>query len=77
MQLRELVEKKMSLNNEEQTENLSSFFNYEVSFSEFFEHELVNQENNKEIIENMKAHYKEFVDELDNNRIIEIRVAPS
>ena len=77
MQLRELVEKKMSLNNEEQTENLSDFFNYEVSFSEFFEHELVNQENNKEIIENMKAHYKEFVDELDNNRIIEIRVAPS
>ena len=77
MQLRELVEKKMSLNNEEQTENLSDFFNYEVSFSEFFEHELVNQENNKEIIENMKAHYKEFVDELDNNRIIEIRVTPS
>lgn len=77
MQLRELVEKKMSLNNEEQTENLSSFFNHEVSFSEFFEHELVNQENNKEIIENMKAHYKEFVDELDNNKIIEVRVAPS
>lgn len=77
MQLRELVEKKMSLNNEEQTENLSSFFNHEVSFSEFFEHELVNQENNKEIIENMKAHYKEFIDELDNNKIIEVRVAPS
>lgn len=41
-QMRTLIEAKMSLDNGEQVENLSSFYNGDVGIGEFYEHEIVN-----------------------------------
>lgn len=77
MELTALVEKKMSLDNEDQSKVLSSLFNNDVTFDEFFTHELINKNNNKLIVEEMKSHLKEFVSKVDDNKIIEIRVTPT
>ena len=41
--LRMLIEQKMSLDNGDQIENVSSFYNGEVGIHEFFAHEIVNR----------------------------------
>lgn len=46
--VRHLIESKLALDNGEQVENVSSFYNGEVGVQEFYEHEIVNQEHQEE-----------------------------
>lgn len=57
-EIRTLISAKMSLDNGNQPENLSSFYNGEVSFSEFFAHEVVNDEHDAEEI----AKYEKLIE---------------
>ena len=57
---RQLIALKLSLDNDEQLENISSFYNGEVTFHEFFEHELVNEGHSEEEHERIVRLEKEF-----------------
>lgn len=59
-ELRMLIEQKLSLDNGEQVENVSSFYNGEVGVHEFFEHEIVNRTHEKEIDEDVLDTEKRF-----------------
>ena len=50
---RELIEKKLSLDNGEQVQIPSSFYNNQVSFREFIDIERINDEESKELIDTM------------------------
>lgn len=55
LRAKQLIEAKMSLDNGNQPENISSFYNGEVSFSEFFEHEIVNDNHDNEELKRYAA----------------------
>lgn len=59
-QLRILIEQKLSLDNADQVENVSSFYNGEVGIHEFFEHEIVNRTHEDEIDQEVQNTEKRF-----------------
>ena len=58
--LRMLIEQKMSLDNGDQIENVSSFYNGEVGIHEFFAHEIVNRTHEEEIDQDVQDNEKRF-----------------
>lgn len=58
--LRMLIEQKMSLDNGDQIENVSSFYNGEVGIHEFFSHEIVNRTHEEEIDQDVQDNEKRF-----------------
>lgn len=67
-ELRMLIERKMSLDNTEQVENVSSFYNGEVSIEEFFDHEIVNQTHQEEVERDVENTEKKFsMEELEES----------
>lgn len=72
--LRELVEQKMLQYNSSQNENTSSLYNGDVTLNEYLEHELVNEIHDTEELNQIKAHFSEYVKQVTQFNISEIVV---
>lgn len=69
--LRSLIEAKMAMDNSDQMENVSSFYNGDVGIQEFYEHELVNQEHIEENTEKQKQIDFESLDSQEKDHLSE------